>query len=139
MPSETYAGAAPLSRMAALKKLGRPYVRRVKLELVDRLLGLMGKYRSSFDLVLFHPDHQTALSLDVRSHKTCRCCWHVYGQDWQCHLPKSQGLVLLRVSPELKQSSRDWFELYHEDSGRLLAWIHASRDPVDKMHWVKSI
>ncbi len=139
MPDETYPGCGSLARWVALKYLDNRYVEQFEGAGYERLFEQWIKYQCQIRLTLFHPDHQITESICPASQCCCDSFWHLYGSHWQCHMPIHPGLRFMRVHADPYQPETAWIEIYHEPSRRLLAWIRPEADPIDRMHWNKSL
>ncbi|MEM6884348.1 MAG: hypothetical protein AAF571_04895 [Verrucomicrobiota bacterium] len=139
MPSETYPGCGSLARLAVLKRLDPTFVEPMSDSCLEPLIEQWIKYQCAVQLTLFHPDHQIHETVLPTEQCSCRSYWHFYGRQWQCHLPKSADLKFMLVHPKCDADGESWIEIYHEPTRRFLAWIRPDSDPIDRMHWKKSI
>jgi len=139
MPAETYPGCSSLARWVVLNRLGHKYAEQIENAHFEPLVEQWIKYQCEIQLTLFHSDHQINESIQAGHQCSCAAFWHLYGNDWQCFFPKAQGLKFMLVHARLEDPDETWVEVYHEPSRRLLAWIRPERDPIDRMHWKKSI
>ncbi|MEM1158875.1 MAG: hypothetical protein AAF649_07030 [Verrucomicrobiota bacterium] len=139
MPAETYPGCGSLARWVVLKNLDHHYAERFEHSCFEPLMKQWIKYQCGIRLTLFHSDHQINESFQPTNQCCCAAFWHIYGKQWQCHFPKSPDLGFMLVHARQDDPEETWIEIYHEPTRRLLAWIRPESDPIDRMHWKKSI